>query len=166
MFDLIDRLQWGVDKRATLKVFAGFQHVGDHPTQNGIGLAGEVFGYSAFAVCYFAKKVFGKDSLVRVNIMLPAERADDATSEAIFESIQSDISRKVGRTPHNVEGTLDAPPEFRMSKMCVWRQNDTIITLALTLERDGGDPTSPPIGIGLGHVKNDPVSVQWDWLES
>jgi len=165
MIDLIRRLNWGIDKNATLRLLSRFQKVEESPTQNAIGLSGEVFGNSSFVVCYFKKKVFGKDSLVRVNVLMPVERPSDQRSKELFTSLRSDLSQFLNRTPHDVGGTQNAPPEFRVSKMSVWRKDDTVITLTLSLVSDTLDISSPPIAIGIGYVKDDPISHQWDFLE-
>jgi hypothetical protein len=163
MFNLIDKLQWGISKRATLEVFDGFEYAGPDQTQNAIGLfGGELFGYRAVAACYFNKKLLVKDSLARVNIVLAVEKTDDATAEDVFGSIQSEISDSVRRAGHDVDVPPDTPPELRVSRMCLWKQDDTVITLTLKLKRDGCDMDDPLITLSLGHATDDPISRQWE----
>jgi hypothetical protein len=164
MFNLIDKLQWRIGKRAAREVLDGFEYEAHDPTENAMYLAGELCGYSAVAGCYFKKRFLGRDSLVNVIIVLPAEgKMHDLTAKQVFKSVQSSISDRIGQPDRDVDATSDDPPEVRISRVCFWKRDDTVITLVLRLKRDGCVCDSPVL-LRLGHATDDPFSREWESL--
>jgi hypothetical protein len=163
--DLLERLEWGIDKDSARRLFPSFTCVGDHPTENGIGFIGKIFGRPAFMVCYLEEEPPDQHRLSRLIIIFTGERPDDETCARIFAEIGSEITTLLDRPPYEVARPQDLLPESHLTRMSVWRRDQTVITVSLALAAEAVDPSSPPIALSIGDVDNDPATQRWSWLE-
>lgn len=155
--EILKQISWGASKDAVRRLFASDAEIPPHPTQNAIGFLIEVYGTPTVVVCYFRKSLL-RDKLARVNITPFAEgRPSDSEAEALYHQIQRDLLEQFGE-PMEVADTLDAPPEFRQSKLFVWKAPGSVLMLSLALLRDGIAESTPALAVGFGDAAHDPAS--------
>jgi len=120
-------------------MFSGKRQLPVEAGSNEIGFYSPSYGLPAAFFFYFMTGMLGGDKLARAQIMYFALMDE--------------------RPPH----TKDSPAEFRQSQMLVWKLPDSILTLSYGLLRDGVPPDiNPPIAVGYGDRKRDPISLPFD----
>ena len=133
----------------------------DHPTQNAVGFFDNYFDFPVTVVAYFI--IDGnEDKLAR--IVLGYEKLDDKQYRNIFGRHVSILNTKYGKPKYSTnDKSTSILPEYRLSKLIVWKTSHTVINALLALSEDGS--ANSGVGIALGDRDKDPISKQWGWID-
>jgi hypothetical protein len=163
---LIQHIRWGIGKNEVRQMFSGKPELPVEAGWNEIGFYGPSYGLPAAFFFQFTKGMLGGDKLVRSQIVyfvLMDARPPDDDIERAFLMIRKDLVGEYGRPRELSNAKHDVPAEFRQSQVLVWKRSDSILTLSYGLLRDGVPPDiNPPIAVGYGDRKRDPVSLPLD----
>ena len=150
------RFSWGTSRK-NMEEGARPAGITVHPTQDAFGVPAQFYDRPAFWLFYFRSGLLGS-KLQRMDVNFYPNRPADPVLISDFRRIHADLQRDLGKPIR--EDTLDPsdPPEFRMSRMIVWRDGPSILALSLSLADDGANPKLPPIGVLHGDAKKDPMA--------
>ncbi len=158
-YRVLAKLDWNMSKRDVQVAFRDLEALPPHPTQNAIGFVAKINGIESAVICYF-RRAFLSEKLARCNIMVFENRPSDDQIMEQYELIKSHIVDHYGSP---LDDSAKTDPDLTTSHLCVWRAKDRVISLSRGLEREGVRPDAPPLGIGCGDIKHDPVSRVWDY---
>jgi hypothetical protein len=159
---LIQHIRWGIGKDEVRQMFSGKRELPVEAGSNEIGFYSPSYGLPTAFFFYFTTGMLGGDRLARAQVMyfaLMEERPSDDDIERAYLAIRKDLVGEYG-LPRELAHTKDSPAEFRQSEMLVWKLPESILTLSYGLLRDGVPAdTNPPITVGYGDRKRDPISL-------
>jgi len=159
---LIQHIRWGIGKNEVRQMFSGKRELPVEAGSNEIGFYSPSYGLPTAFFFYFTTGMLGGDRLARAQIMyfaLMEERPRDDDIERAYLVIRKDLVGEYG-LPRELTHTKDSPAKFRQSQMLVWKFPESILTLSYGLLRDGVPAdTNPPITVGYGDRKRDPISL-------
>ena len=147
---------WGSSKAKVRAHFLGYDELPPHPTLDAIGFVGQSYGVPITVVCYFIRGIL-RPKLARVVVAFFEERPNDEEVETLYLRIRDDLIKRFGE-PYRRIAPRASPVEFRHSGILVWALRKSVLTLSLSLLRDGVRPDSGPLAIGYGDAKADPAS--------
>jgi len=164
LFDLLSKVTWDMSKDEVLRVFGHKVRLDDHPSKNAVGFIDFTYGVHAAIACYFMRGESGSNTLSNVTVIFFDERPDDEIIEEVYSTIKDDTVSRYGKPSKSAQNFEYVPASCRLSELLVWSLAESILTLAVTLQRDGAREDSPCIGLVLGDRKRDPTSQTWDFL--
>ena len=157
--EIFSKLSWNMKKKDVRGLFRNLEGAPPHPTQNAIGFLTKINGIESAIVCYFRLSAFS-EKLARCVIMVFEERSSDDQIMEQYKLIKSQIVDHYGSP---FAETAKTDPDLTVSHLCVWKAKDRVISLGRGLIREGVRPDAPPLAIGCGDIKHDPVSRVWDY---
>lgn len=170
--DILERIQWGITRSQVIKQFADVAIATPDPLRNRHAFVFQnVVPPLIMVACFDAAR---SDKLFRVQLMLFGERQplDDDLLCNVFETFKQELSVKYGKPAYAMESpsminqamaqSTVLPPGSAFSDGATWSLPNAILTLTLSMRRDGA--TQPNIDIGYGDLDHDPLSKPWAWI--
>lgn len=138
------------------------KHYLEGKTQNSITYQDEFENKTAGVIAYFVTDG-DQDKLARILVILN-DFETDTQRKFIFTKIVSDLKKMYGEINYKDTTTINVPKEFRCSEMDIWKIENTIIMAGLSLSEH--DCQDLGLYVAWGSSDNDPVSQQWNWIDS
>jgi len=170
--DILERIQWGMTRSQVIKQFPDVAISTPDPLRNRHAFVFQNVAPPLVMVAFF--DATRSDKLFRVQLMLFGERQplDDDLLCNMFETFKQELSVKYGKPAYAMENpsminqamaqSTVVPPGSAFSDGAAWSLPNAILTLTLSMRRDGA--TQPNIDIGYGDLDHDPLSKSWAWI--
>lgn len=156
LLKFLKKNRWGTKQRELQQQFAD-AGLTEHPEGNAFVLPAQFLDTPAHRYFYFQKGLIG-GKLIRMIVIFFPNGAPDQEVQRLFTRIKTDVSSDLGPPDREVQGSPDEPGEFRMTKMVVWQEDESILTVTMALEDDRQNPNLPRLAVGYGHKEKDPIS--------
>lgn len=168
---LLERVEWKLQKEEVLRRFKDAEASTPHPSKNA-----HMFVFGPELVPLGLMTYFDSshgERLLRIQLHLGGEEPiPDDMLDKMWNEIKLELIAKYGVPTYEMmdaETTNQAmaqsailPKGTSFSESLAWAPPNSILTLHLSLRRDGA--AQPGVSIGYGDVENDPISRSWAWI--
>lgn len=171
--NILERIQWGMTRSDVIKKLSDATFSKPDPLKNRHAFIFQSAAPPLMAVAFF--DATRNDKLFRIQLMIfeTDEPLSDEMLLSLFETMKQELLVKYGKPPHLIENisvinramaqSTVVPRGSAFSDGACWSLSDSILTLTLSLRRDGA--IQPGICVGYGDINHDPLSKSWAWIK-
>lgn len=154
---ILKLIRLGASEEQVKAAFSNWTALPPHPSKTAIGYVGIDDGQPMVVICYFMKGLFTSRLARAVVDYLPAERGPDDRIALRHAEVMNQLTAFLGVPKSDeTDAVRAAPVEFRMSRMTVWVDRGSVVTLGMALLRDGVRPAKPALALSVADSKLDP----------
>ncbi len=167
--DILERIQWDLTRSGVIRKLSDATFSKPDPLKNRYVFIFQSVVPSLMVVVFFDATRNDKLFRIQVGVFEEDGPLSDEMLLSLFETMKQELFTKYGKPAYVMENpsminqamaqSTVLPPGSAFSDGATWSLPNAILTLILSMRRDGA--TQPNIGIGYGDLDHDPLSKPW-----